>query len=103
MGLTAPDEATPAENPAPAGPKESQEGVAINDCQCRPRLCSSGAVKPISRWPGAAQELHSSQMMASMAAQSRILASCEAFQRLEAARHQFGTLRQGGCLIRGDT
>ena len=27
MGLTAPDEATPAENPASAGPKESQEGV----------------------------------------------------------------------------
>ena len=27
MGLTASDEATPAENPASAGPKESQEGV----------------------------------------------------------------------------
>ena len=75
MGLTAPDEATLAENPAPAGPKESQEGVAITDRQCRPRLCSSGAVKPIR----AAQELHTaSQMMASMAPRGRISASCEA-------------------------
>ena len=33
MGLTAPDEATLAENPASAGPKESQNGVGD---QCSP-------------------------------------------------------------------